>query len=1379
MTPKVTMNTRTPTRTGRALAVSIATILLSVAPSARSVTYTWDADAVLAGIQDGDGTWNTTNTNWFSGGSNVPWANDALSDAVFGGTSGTGGTLNLSTDITAGSLSFNTTGYTLAGSPLNLAGASTISAGTDVTATITSSILSAGTGLTKTGAGTIVLRGDNSGISGAVTVNGGRLVVDGNQNFNRLPNNAAIAINNGGIFEIQGVNALAAAGNAADFVVAAGGTLRFVTGGSTSIGANGDSHAHARNIILNGGTVELGYSGAGNAYNGESVQLNGDITVGGTTASTVNVINGAGTGVQGIAFAGIRTITVNDATGDAAGDLIVNAELEDNDGGNSGFIKAGAGTLVLAAANSYTGGTTINAGTVQVGNGGATGSLGSGSVTNHSRLDFNFGTTGTISNTISGSGGVRQVGTGSTLFTGTGNYTGVTQVNAGKLFVNGSLATSTAVTVAAGASLGGSGTVAGNVTVSHNGLIESGNGAGTGTLTISTLTLGATASDKMAFNLTPQSGVPAVVVSGVNGLIANGGAASAAVNIASVPGGLGTYTLIDYNGTLVGGFGAYTLGTLPPRVIASLVDNAGATSIDLAVTGLDFPIWSGALNGTWSTATLANPKNWVLNSNPGTPTDFIANDSVLFNDSATGTTTVDINAGNVSPSLVTFNNSSKDYTISGTGGIAGSGGLTKTGTGLLTINTTNSFTGVVNITGGGVSVAALANAGTASPLGSGSAITLGDVVAPVVLQITGITSATNRAITLNTGGVIINISQAGGTHAQNAVISGSGGIQKIGPGTLILGALNTYTGNTIVDAGTLQLAASNSGAGVGAIIGQLTINAGATVRTTAPNALGWNGVQQVFTININGGLLDNTVAGDQGWANTINLNGGTMQSNGGVSSATTGQLFSLGGGSSINSLANATTSVIAGRVNLREGNPSDILPFNVADGAAQTDLLVSAALVTTEARGISKDGIGTMVLSGDNTYAGATNINAGILQVGNGAASGTLGNGAGLVTNNATLVFNLSGSKTLGNPMTGTGSLQQNGPGTVILTGAADYTGPTQINAGKLFINSSLSNSLVIVGAGGSLGGSGAVNNTVTVASGGAIESGNGGGVGTLTLNTLTLGAVAGDLSSLDLAVNAGVPSLLVIAPNGIVASGGALSVTINVLGQAPALGTYTLVDYNGALGGSFGAFKLGTLPPRTIGNLVDNALNTSIDFAVTGTDFPVWSGALSSVWSTATLANPKNWVLNSSPATPTDYIAGDSVIFSDSATGTTTVDISGANVNPSLVNFVNSAKDYTLTGTHGIAGGIALNKAGAGTLTISNTNSFTGPVNITDGTISVSVVGNSGVVRALPARSVSPARPARAIGHWRSKAPREPLKSLMWRVRSRRAASSAAWERW
>ena len=166
-------------------------------------------------------------------------------------------------------------------------------------------------------------------------------------------------------------------------------------------------------------------------------------------------------------------------------------------------------------------------------------------------------------------------------------------------------------------------------------------------------------------------------------------------------------------------------------------------------------------------------------------------------------------------------------------------------------------------------------------------------------------------------------------------------LQKIGAGTQTLSNYNTFTGGTAVDSGILNLAA---GGAAGTIRGTATVNTGGTLRLSAGNSLGYSSGTKMDTLNIVGGLVDNVAGGDNGWGIAINLTGGTLRSNGGISSSSTGQLFSLGGGSSINVLASSTTSVIAGRVNLREGNPGNVLPFTVADGAAAVDLLVSRQL---------------------------------------------------------------------------------------------------------------------------------------------------------------------------------------------------------------------------------------------------------------------------------------------------------------------------------------------------------------------------------------------------------------------------------------------------
>jgi autotransporter-associated beta strand protein len=236
----------------------------------------------------------------------------------------------------------------------------------------TTGALSGPGGLVKTGAGTLLFNGAAQ-YTGTTTVNDGRLAVDGNQPGNRLSNNHQVTVNNGGTFQINGVNALPQGANAVDFTLNSGGILNVMTGFSAQSPAAG-SHAHIRNLTLNGGTVDFSYSGSGTAYSTESFLLGGQITVGGTTVSTIQ--SSTAEALSGLAIQGTKTFSVADATGSSATDLLVTAEIEDGDS-TGGVTKTGAGTLEVTAANSYTNGTIVNVGKLLVNN-----TSGSGTGTN-------------------------------------------------------------------------------------------------------------------------------------------------------------------------------------------------------------------------------------------------------------------------------------------------------------------------------------------------------------------------------------------------------------------------------------------------------------------------------------------------------------------------------------------------------------------------------------------------------------------------------------------------------------------------------------------------------------------------------------------------------------------------------------------------------------------------------------------------------------------------------------------------------------------------------------------------------------------------------------------------------------------------------------
>ncbi len=492
--------------------------------------------------------------------------------------------------------------------------------------------------------------------------------------------------------------------------------------------------------------------------------------------------------------------------------------------------KTGKGTLLLAGTNSFTGitsGTTVPALTVEEGKVTLSGSLATGSqiavapstfiTSQTSLLDITAnavnpyaisvaprgtlrlgtggrlgGTTSTISLTGASGvfGGAATANIDSTtgsVFTMNVNSFGIARINAGGVIAAGST-----VNVNSGGIITGVGTVNGNTTINTGGLIQSGS-SGIGTLTFSNLTF---ANGATRIQTTTDSKIVTTA------LTVNGGNGSVSIDIPSISSSgvfPRTITLLDY-ATIAGASGsaAFVLGQIPNRTDAVLNFNNG-TQVDLTINGVDFPVWTGALNQVWTTAVQGNPENWVLNSNGTTPTDFRTRDIATFTDTATNTT-VAIDAGDVSPAGVVFTNSTKNYTVTGASAIIGAGGITKSGSGRTEIVTVNSFTGAVTISGGTLAAYSVANAGFASALGAGTDIS----ISGATLEYTGGTGeTTDRPITI-LGAAAIQVGQDKDVTL-SGTISGSGSLTKAGLGTLIVSGENSYAGNTVISGGVLQV----------------------------------------------------------------------------------------------------------------------------------------------------------------------------------------------------------------------------------------------------------------------------------------------------------------------------------------------------------------------------------------------------------------------------------------------------------------------------------------------------------------------------------------------------------------------------------------------
>ena len=348
-------------------------------------------------------------------------------------------------------------------------------------------------------------------------------------------------------------------------------------------------------------------------------------------------------------------------------------------------------------------------------------------------------------------------------------------------------------------------------------------------------------------------------------------------------------------------------------------------------------------------------------------------------------------------------------------------------------------------------------------------------------------------------------------------------------------------------------------------------------------------------------------------------------------------------------------------------------------------------------------------------------------------------------------------------------SLIKSGGGSFTLTGACIYSGTTTVNGGTLIISGSTASTATTTVTSGtlSLTGTGTLSsNTITIASGALFNvSGRGSDFALASGKTLTAGRAAGfandvqgnlaltggtlniagsgatagtwtqtgnltlnggsvkfDLNNVT-TTGAGVNDLVAVTGN--LTLTGSTQIAVNKLGANLASGTYTLISCTGTLSGDAGTHL--TLSGVTSTASRTYALNTtthSVELVITDI-------AAHLVWTGADATQPTFWdegtTINWSGGPDGKFVNGDFVVFDDTATSTS-VEIQSFLL-PEFVTFNNSlAKHYTLSGSAGGMGGDAnLVKNGNGLVTISNTNSYSGPTAINAGTISVEHLSNIG----------------------------------------------------
>ncbi len=1135
-------------------------------------------------LKTGTGTLTLSGANSYSGGTVLSQGALALDSAnalgggalgAAGGTTvvyGDGVTIDNAVDLTgavsfdqtggsatqrgvvtgSGSLTKNGTGtFTLSGNN-TYAGTTTVAGGTLKVTSNTALGSTAGDTIVQNGATlalaglfglnvqeNITLAGSGVGGSGALRADGGINSVGGRlilTDATTIASNSALSLEGG----ITGDFDLTIAGRTtlirSDLAI--GTHSLIVDAGLVSLES---ANSFTGDVIVKSGTLQLG-AGDGDSTIGDTARLT--VNAGATVdlaqaAETIGSLTGSG---QVTSYGGDRRLTVG---GDNSSTF--SGTLTQQDNASLALTKIGSGTFTLTGENSYTGGTSLDAGTLVIGSDDALGTgalnaadgtgigfIGDRTVGNSIALGgaVTFDTDAnsiTQSGSISGAGTLAKTGTGTLTLTGTNTHTGGTNVLAGTLLVNGDQSAATGPTsVFGGATLGGRGTIGGDVTLADGASLNPGTSPGT-------LTIDGNLALSGGSILNFEFGEAGVAGGSLNDLVNVGGdlTLDGTLNVSQSAGGTfgaGVYRVFNYGGTLTDN--GLALGSTPAGNL--YVQTSVANQINLInATGLTFGFWDGAAganndaidggNGIWQNST--GNANWT--SANGAFNGGYEDGTFAIFQGAAGTVTIDTSLGDVTASGMQF--VTNGYGVDGdtltlTGGaqsiirvgdgtatgagvtatiaadIAGETQLVKTDLGTLVLSGDNSFTGGASVADGVLVL------GSDTALGTGALSAAdGTGIGFIGDRTIGNAVALDGTVTFDTDTNRV---------VQNGVISGSGTLVKVGSGTLSLTSDNTYAGTIDVQAGALV----NSGT-VAAVINRAAFTNTGTAGDVA-NAGTLSLAGQLSSLTQTAGSTgvtgDASVTGEVALqAGTLTIDtarldiGGTLANGASVSIGTGGILDA---DTIIN--ANAGSIVNAGTIDAATGIANQA-------GATLDSTGTLGALVANEgtlsARGIlagrlSNAAVGQFTLTGNLASNGSAidNLDVAVLAVtgGNLTGVGTLtntslgGDGAGA---NAGVV--IAGTRTLEAGMVlNSGDVIVQGT----LAAPVQQTGGLMINTGTVTGD--------VAANGGAIIGTGSFGGDLTAYTGATIGAGTLGGAGTLNIDgTLGVaGTVAYDLGTAD-----------------------------------------------------------------------------------------------------------------------------------------------------------------------------------------------------------------------------------------------------------------------
>ena len=876
----------------------------------------------------------------------------------------------------------------------------------------------------------------NTLLSGSLTVNGGSLNTDGDSFGYTGATLGSLTLQNGAVWTLTGtkhntLNTLNLTMDASSVLVNTSGNGFYVLNGSHRINtlssasgmsvftSNGEfnnnkmtiSGATAFNIargnfalddtstadlkidvIVQGGS-NITKTGDGvlqltraNTYSGQTLLKEGTLLL--TGAATLG--NGAGAvtlGGNGDAF---LTFAVD-------GDRTVGNAI----GGTGTFTQKGSGIVTLGGANTYTGITSVEAGTLKAGSATA---FGTSSVSLSSGATLDIGDYA-LGNAVAVKAGASGALSTASIISNGGTLGSLTLGSYSRLNVDGSMA------LASGAAL----------TFDMTGL---------------------TAGDNALVTLTGG-----LTVSGTHNLTLS--------NYETLTDS-GNYSLLTVGtGTLM--VGSFNVGELineaHPELTYMLGLSADGKTLQLKIeSSADMLTWNGTADaGTWSAGDVSN---WTYAGSSTKPTSTDGQPLLFDNTAANKDVTI---TGNVAPSSVVVSNSGNNtYTFEGDGHITGDTTiLTKRGDGTLIIRNTNSYGGSTSLEGGIVDINGDGALGTGSIIfGGGTLQASGNVTLTQIMVQKNASDAVKLAatgadtvLTVSTGGQDSFLGLNWNVSGNGSVALGGIADTKVLSGTIAVAAgskLNLSGGTEIALSGILKNISGTLEKTDGGSLLIKTINGNDALNGTLRNSgadivfSGYGAATSNRTVTVNG-MLDASVV-NATYGVTLNLkhsqNIGTLQVGGGTFDGNT-QASAVIVGTGVTLTSNSVTlgGDVAGEL-------------NIAGGTAQLGALAFSGTVSS---GITLNGNGTLTMGGNITGTSGT------LTLGEGTLNSSAAWSAesGVVLNAAqgktATVDTTGGNITLNGALSGTGSLAKTGTGQLSLGSAsADYAGTVTLSSGTL-----------------------------------------------------------------------------------------------------------------------------------------------------------------------------------------------------------------------------------------------------------------------------------------------------------------------------------------